>query len=82
MQASLVSVLVTARHFNMMLTDHVTLNFNMSTVAAFLDIEKAFDTTRHLGFLHKLSKLKFLFSLMKLVGSFRSQRKFRVSVEK
>jgi hypothetical protein len=33
------------------LTDHITLNFNnnMSTAAAFLDNEKAFDTTWHLG---------------------------------
>jgi hypothetical protein len=42
----------------MRITDHVTSNFNnnMSTVAAFLDIEIAFDTTWHLGFLYKLSK--------------------------
>jgi hypothetical protein len=35
----------------MRLTDHVTFNFNnkMSTAAVFLDIEKAFDTTRHSG---------------------------------
>jgi hypothetical protein len=38
----------------MSLTDHVTLNFNnnMSTAAVFLDIEKAFDKTWHLGLLH------------------------------
>jgi hypothetical protein len=37
----------------MRLADHVTLNFNsnMSTAAVFLDIEKAFDTTWHPGFL-------------------------------
>jgi hypothetical protein len=37
----------------MRLTDHVTLNFNnnMFTTAVFLDIEKAFDTTWHLGLL-------------------------------
>jgi hypothetical protein len=35
----------------MRLTDHETLNFNnkMSTVAVFLDIEKAFNTTWHSG---------------------------------
>jgi hypothetical protein len=40
----------------MRLVDHVTLNFNnkMSTAAVFLDIEKAFDTTWHLGMLYKL----------------------------
>jgi hypothetical protein len=44
------------------LADHVTLNFNnnMSTVAVFLDIEKAFDTTWHSGLLHKLPELEFL----------------------
>jgi hypothetical protein len=67
----------------MRLTDHVTLNFNnnMSTAAIFLDIEKAFDKTWHLGLLYKLSELKFSFSLIKIINSFLSQRKFRVSVE-
>jgi hypothetical protein len=65
------------------LTDHVTLNFNnkMSTAMVFLDTEKAFDTTWHSGLLYKLSKLEFLTSLIKIIGSFLSQRKFRVSVE-
>jgi hypothetical protein len=67
----------------MRLTDHVTLKFNnkMSTVAEFLDIEKAFDTTWHHGLLYKLCKLKFSTNVIKLLGSFISQRKFRVSVE-
>ncbi|PNF42024.1 hypothetical protein B7P43_G12302 [Cryptotermes secundus] len=67
----------------MRLADHVTLNFNnkMSTAAVFLDIEKAFDTTWHSGFLCKLSNLEFSNSLTKLIGSFLSKRKFRVSVE-
>jgi hypothetical protein len=47
----------------------------------FLDIEKAFDITWHLGLLYKLSELKFLISLVKLISSFLSQRKFRFSVE-
>jgi retron-type reverse transcriptase len=65
------------------LTDHVTLNFNnkISTAAVFLNIEKAFDTTWHSGLLYKLPKLEFSTSLIKLIGSFLSQRKFRVSVE-
>jgi hypothetical protein len=52
----------------MRLTDHVTLNFNnnMSTAAVFLDIKKAFDKTRHIGLLYKLSDLKFSTSLIKL----------------
>jgi hypothetical protein len=60
----------------MRLMDHITLNFNisMSTAAIFLDIEKAFDITWHLGFLHKLSKLKFSSSLIKLISSFISHR--------
>jgi hypothetical protein len=67
----------------MRLTDHVTLNVNnkLSTAAVFLDIEKAFDTTWHTGLLYKLSKLEFSTNLIKLLGSFLSQRKFRVSVE-
>jgi hypothetical protein len=62
----------------MRLTDHVTFNFNnnMSTAAVFLDIEKAFYTIWHLGLLYELSKLKFSISLVKLLSSFRSQRKF------
>jgi hypothetical protein len=60
-----------------------TLNFinNMSTTAVFLDIEKTFDTTWHPGLLYKLSKLNFSTNLIKLINSFLSQRKFRVSVE-
>jgi hypothetical protein len=49
--------------------------------AVYLDIEKAFDTTWHHDFLYKLSNLKFSISLIKLISSFLSQRKFRVSVE-
>jgi hypothetical protein len=46
----------------------------MSTAAVFFDIEKAFDTTWHLGLLYKLPDLKFLTSLIKLIGSFLSQK--------
>jgi hypothetical protein len=67
----------------MRLTDHVTQNFNnnMSTAAVFLHIEKAFDTTWHPGLLYKLSKMHFSTSLIKIISSFLSNRKFRVSVE-
>jgi hypothetical protein len=67
----------------MRLMDHITLFFNnnMSTAAVFLDIEKAFDTTWHLGLLYKLSELKFSIILIKHIHSFLSQRKFRVSVK-
>jgi hypothetical protein len=53
----------------------------MSAAAVFLDIEKAFDTTWHPGLLNKLSNLKFSAGLIKLISSFLSQRKLRVSVE-
>jgi hypothetical protein len=67
----------------MRLTDHMTLNFNnkMSTAAMFLDIEKAFDTSWHPGLLYKLSKLEFSTRLIRLISSFLSENKFRVSVE-
>jgi retron-type reverse transcriptase len=67
----------------MRLTDHVTLNFNnkMSAAAVFLDFEKPFDTTWHSDLLHKFSKLEFSTNLIKLIGSFLSKRKFRISVE-
>jgi hypothetical protein len=57
----------------------VTLNFynNISTSAVLLDVEKAFDAAWHLLLLHNFSKLKFSISLIKLIGSFLSQRKFR-----
>jgi hypothetical protein len=85
MQASLVSVHVTAWHCNVWgLTDHVALNFNnnASTAAVFLDIKSDFDTTWHSGLLYKLSKLEFSTSLIKLISSFLSQHKFRVSVQR
>jgi hypothetical protein len=64
-------------------TDYVTLSFknDMSTAAVFLNTEKAFDATWHLGWLNKLSELKFSISIIKVIRSFLSQRKFRVSVE-
>jgi retron-type reverse transcriptase len=67
----------------MRLADHITLNFNnkMSTAAVFLDIAKAFDSTWHSGLLYKLSKLEFSNSLTKLIGSFLTEHKFRVSAE-
>jgi hypothetical protein len=38
----------------------------MSTAAAFLDVEKAFDTTWQPGLLYKLAQLHFSISLIKL----------------
>jgi hypothetical protein len=67
----------------MMLMDDTILNLNnnISMALVFLGIEKAFDTTWHTDLLYKLSYLKFSISLIKLIPSFLSQRKFRVSVE-
>jgi hypothetical protein len=67
----------------MRLSGHVTLNCNnkMSMAAVFLDIEKAFDTTWHPGLIYILSKLEFSTSLIMLISSFHSQRKFIISVE-
>jgi hypothetical protein len=74
-----------ARHITMLqckrLADHVTLDFNMSTAAVFLDIEKASNTTWHSGFLYKFSELHFSSSLIKLINSLLSHRKFRDMVE-
>jgi hypothetical protein len=66
----------------MWLADRVTLHFNnnMSTAAVFLDIEKTFETTLQPDLLYKLPQLQFSISLIKLIGSFLSQRNFRVSV--
>jgi hypothetical protein len=73
---------ITALRF-MRLTNHVTLNFNssISTAAVFLDNEKPLISHGTLAYYIKLSKLEFSASLIKLVTSFLSQRKFRVSVE-
>jgi hypothetical protein len=67
----------------MWLADQVTLHLdnNLSTAAVFLDIEKAYDITWQPGLLYELSKLQFSISLIQLIASFLSQRKFRVSVE-
>jgi hypothetical protein len=61
----------------------VTFNFNnkMSTAAVSLDIEKAFHTTWYTGLLYKLAKMELSVKLIKLISSFLSDRKFRVSVE-
>jgi hypothetical protein len=53
----------------------------MSTAAVFLDIEKAFDKTWHPGLLYKLSKLQFSTSIVKMIVSFLTNRKLRVSTE-
>jgi hypothetical protein len=54
---------------------------NIATTAVFLDIKKAFDTTWHPGLIYKLSHFHFLFSLIKLISSLLSSRKFRFMIE-
>jgi hypothetical protein len=78
MQVNLPFVHVTGRYIN-----HVTLNFNnnMCKAAVFLDIEKAFNTRWHPDLLYKSSKLQRSAGIIKLISSFLSNRKFRVSVE-
>jgi hypothetical protein len=67
----------------MRFTDHIILNFNinMSTAVVFLDIEKAFHTTWHPGLLYRLSKLHFPVTLIRIIKSYLSNRKFKVSIE-
>jgi hypothetical protein len=50
-------------------------------VSVFLVTEKSLNKTWHLGLLYTLSELKLSMSLIRLISSFLSQRKFRVSVE-
>jgi hypothetical protein len=49
----------------------------MSTAALFLDIKKAFDIPLHSGLLYKLPALEFFTSLIKLIASFLTDRKFK-----
>jgi hypothetical protein len=65
------------------LADHVTLNFSndMSMAAVFLDIMKAFGTTWHSGLLYNFAELEFSTSLIKLITSFLTDRKFKALVE-
>jgi hypothetical protein len=67
----------------MRLTDHATLNFNrdVSAAAVFLESEKPCDTTWHLVWLHNLFKFEFAANIMRLISSFLSYTKFKVSVE-
>jgi hypothetical protein len=60
------------------LADHIN---NMSTAAVLLDIKKAFDKTWHSGLLYKLSELDISTSLVKLISSVLTNRKFKLLVE-
>lgn len=56
------------------------INSKQSTIAVFLDIEKAFDTVWIKGLLYKLIKLKFPPFVIQLLQSYLSARKFKVKV--
>jgi hypothetical protein len=51
------------------------------TTAVFLDIEKGFDKAWYSGLLYKLSELGILTSLIKLITSLLTNRKFNVLVK-
>jgi hypothetical protein len=53
----------------------------MPTAAVFLDIETSFDIPWHSGLLYKLSQFEFSSSLIKLIASFLTEKKFKVLVE-
>jgi hypothetical protein len=66
----------------MRLADPITLNFNnMSMADVFLDIKKTCDKTWNSGLLYKLSELEFSTSLIKLIVSLLTNRKFKFLVE-
>jgi hypothetical protein len=44
-------------------------------------IEKTFDTTWQFGLIYKLLELKFVMSLIKLIASFLTDRKFKAWVQ-
>jgi hypothetical protein len=53
----------------------------MSTAAVFLDIEETFDRTWISGLLYKFSEFEFSTSLVKLIASFLTDRKFKTLIE-
>lgn len=66
------------------ITEYITRGFHYrySTIAAFLDIEKAYDTVWHNGLIAKLILLQIPDNLISIISSFLSKRKFRVRVRK
>jgi exonuclease III len=57
-----------------------SLNLKQSTGMLTFDIEKAFDSVWHKGLLYKMFKLKVPLYLIKIIGSYISQRSFFVSI--
>ena len=63
--------------------DLIVTGFNKrdSTIAVFLDIEKAFDTTWINGLIYKLIQTQISAPLIKLISTYLNNRKFCISVD-
>jgi Reverse transcriptase (RNA-dependent DNA polymerase). len=64
------------------LMEYITSGFErkMTTVAVFLDINKAYDSTWHTGLIYKLLSMNFPGELIRVIDSFLVRRSFRVKV--
>lgn len=69
-------------HALLNLTEKITAGFNrkLTTIALFLDIEKAFDTVWFNGLVFKLINLKFPEYLTRLISNYLAERTFKVCV--
>ena len=56
------------------------INKNRTTVASFLDLNKAFDTVWHQGLIMKMHKLNFPLHIIKIIWSYITNRSFHVKV--
>ena len=54
---------------------------NMTTIAVFLDISKAYDSTWHTGLIYKLVTMNVPGELIRVIDSFLAQRSFRVNMD-
>ena len=71
-------------HQTLRLVEHITTGFNarLSTLAIFLDIQKAYDTTWHCGIFYKLRVFNFPLTLQNIIRSFLFSRSFQVSEDR
>ena len=65
------------------LMEYVTSGFErkMTTIAVFLDISKAYDSTWHTGLIYKLVTMNVPGELIRVIYSFLAQRSFRVKMD-
>ena len=63
--------------------EYVTSGFErkMTTIAVFLDISKAYDSTWHTGLIYKLVTMNVPGELIRVIDSFLAQRSFRVKMD-